>query len=332
MKAGYGSNRSLKANEEDQIHPFILQAQKTQARRGEAPTIVEVDKRTIASVEAAVEVGKVKGRTITQARREAVHDPRNAVTHSVTLDIFCKNRMDALKGNMDATQFLGTVDNEGCKILVCKAGQCNVIQFLEERRKAKEEAERKQAEAQAAQQRLRDTKSVTDPLLAEAAEKLTCIKDLKSSIVRCEASSKADHIFTKRIRCKGMVTAEDARSNAEACATRAKLVWKESKDDLKSSDELVKEGKIQEIEQLCRRIEDARIAMVELNQKAEEYAQIASDAKDEPCSPLPATPPKRVRTKGKTGIELDLAVLTPEQKQHMEELYKQYASLSTTHK
>jgi len=67
-------------------------------------------------------ISQNKGRPISEARVIAVDDPRNAVTHAVAMDVHCKGRLDALKGNFDFTQFMGlATDNGDGKVLVAKS-------------------------------------------------------------------------------------------------------------------------------------------------------------------------------------------------------------------
>jgi hypothetical protein len=60
----------------------------------------------------------VKGRPITQARVEAVADPRNAITHAVAMEALCKGRDPSLIVNMDATQFQCAFDERNTKVMV----------------------------------------------------------------------------------------------------------------------------------------------------------------------------------------------------------------------
>jgi predicted metal-dependent hydrolase len=85
IKGKHLTNESKKANIQQEVMPFIRLAQESQERREHAPTITSVDKRTISSTEKSLDIVHHQGRTCTQARQEAVHDPRNAVTHAVAL-------------------------------------------------------------------------------------------------------------------------------------------------------------------------------------------------------------------------------------------------------
>ena len=111
------SNKSAKANTNEQLMPFLRAAQLTQAERGVAPMKVRLDPRTIASTQNRLGISKVAGERISKARVEAVDDPRNAICHAVVLECECKGRLPELMGNMDSTQFMGVSDGKNLKVL-----------------------------------------------------------------------------------------------------------------------------------------------------------------------------------------------------------------------
>lgn len=114
-------NKSVKANNDERILPFIEKLQDSQARRGKAALKTSVDPRTMISEEKRLGISMQKGREISHARVEAVDDPRNAITHGIALESFCKDRLPSLMGNMDSTQFMGIADNSNCQIMVAKS-------------------------------------------------------------------------------------------------------------------------------------------------------------------------------------------------------------------
>ena len=91
-------------------------------RRGAASLKTSFDPRTVVATQKRLNISQNKGRPISEARVIAVDDPRNAVTHAVAMDVHCKGRLDALKGNFDFTQFMGlATDNGDGKVLVAKS-------------------------------------------------------------------------------------------------------------------------------------------------------------------------------------------------------------------
>jgi hypothetical protein len=89
-----------------------------QQRRGRAGLLTSLSRKTVLRQLKAVGVTAVKGRPISQARVDAVADPRNAITHAVAMEALCKGRNPALIGNMDATQFQCEIDDKSAKVLV----------------------------------------------------------------------------------------------------------------------------------------------------------------------------------------------------------------------
>lgn len=115
-------NDCVKADSNDATSLFLHAHFDSCDQRGAASLKTSFDPRTIVKTQQRLNISQTKGRSISEARVIAVDDPRNAVTHAVAMDVHCKGRLDALKGNFDFTQFLGlATDNGDGKVLVAKS-------------------------------------------------------------------------------------------------------------------------------------------------------------------------------------------------------------------
>jgi hypothetical protein len=115
-------NDCVKANMSGSTSVFHEKVKESMERQGKAPHRQIPCDRSIKSTEARLEITREKGRTISKVRVEAVECPRNAITHAVGLELVCKNKLPCLLLNMDATQYMGTVDNQKCDLLVFRKG------------------------------------------------------------------------------------------------------------------------------------------------------------------------------------------------------------------
>ena len=90
----------------------------TKVRRGQAPLVPDLSKRTLLNIRHRLHASVVGGQRKTRARVEAERDPRNAYSEALLLNAFQKGVSPHLILNQDSTQYIIAYNNEGKTMLV----------------------------------------------------------------------------------------------------------------------------------------------------------------------------------------------------------------------
>ena len=115
-------NNCLTAGSTEATSLFMEAYVDTCGSRGAPGLKTAFDPRTIKTTHKRLGIGDNKGRKISQARVQAVDDPRNALTHALAMDVHCKGKPDCFKGNFDFVQFMGIAqDNGDSQVLIAKS-------------------------------------------------------------------------------------------------------------------------------------------------------------------------------------------------------------------
>lgn len=121
VEAKQTSNNAIRDGSTEATKLILKLANASAMRRGHAPLISKLPtKQTLNKILDACGVSKVKGRRISQARVDAVDDPRNPITHAAAVEVMCKGRSPSLVVNWDTTQFSCRADDAEGKILVSR--------------------------------------------------------------------------------------------------------------------------------------------------------------------------------------------------------------------